>query len=130
MKSFWKFCLAAWFLGSLFVFSGCALFILGAGVASGYAVSKDAMEGILEKPFERIWQVSRDVIMKEGFIRREDRPHGEMVAEVRKSEVQISVKQLTRRTFRIRVKARKGYNLLPDPDLAGELYNQILLSVK
>ena len=112
------------------LFSGCVLFLLGAGATGGYAISKDTIEGILEKPLDRAWKVSREVIMYEGFIRSEDKAHGTLEAEIRKSQVNIEVKQVTERTIRIRVKARKGYKLLPDPGLSNELYNKIFQKIK
>lgn len=115
---------------SLLFFSGCFLFLLGAGAAGGYAISKDTIEGLVEKSYDRMWNASREVIMNEGFIRSEDKNHGTLESEVRKVQVNIEVKQMTERTVRIQVKARKGYKLLPDINLANELYNKIYAQVK
>ena len=112
-------------VSSIFLFSGCALFILGVGAAGGYAVSKDTIEGFAEKSMDRAWRASREVIMEEGFIKTEDKGTGKIEGEVRKSEIKIEVEQLTPQTVRIRVRARKGYQLLPDVGLANELYNKI-----
>ena len=110
---------------SLFTFSGCALFLIGGGVAGGIAISKDTIEGHFDKKLDQVWRASREVLMQEGFIRLENRPHGQIESEVRKSEVKIEVLQVSEKTVRIRVKARKGHKLLPNPDLANELYNKI-----
>ena len=115
---------------SLLFFSGCFLFLLGVGAAGGYAISKDTIEGLVGKSYDRVWNAGRDVIMSEGFIRSEDKNHGALEAEVRKVQVNIEVKQMTERTVRIQVKARKGYKLLPDINLANELYNKIYAKVK
>lgn len=115
---------------SLTLFSGCAVFLLGAGAAGGYAISKDTVEGVVEKPLDRVYGASRDVLMREGFIRLEDKPHGAIEGEVKKSQVNIEVVQLTQNTVRIQVKARKGYKLIPDIDLANELYNKINQKIK
>ena len=112
-------------LSSLFFLSGCALFLFGAGAAGGIAISKDTIEGHFDKKLDRVWKASREVLMQEGFIRLENRPHSEIQAEVRKSEVKIEILQISEKTVRIRVKARKGHQLLPNPDLANELYNKI-----
>lgn len=130
MKGKEKFWIAGGLIFSLVLFSGCPVFLLGAGAAGGYAISKDTMEGVVEKPLARIWSAARDVIMSEGFIRLEDKPHGILEGEVSKSEVKIEVTQLTQRAVRIRVKARKGYKLLPDPDLSNALYNKIFQKIK
>lgn len=117
-----------WIVGGLilpFVFSGCALFLVGAGAAGGIAISKDTIEGHFDKKLEDVWKASREVLMHDGFIRFEDKPHGEIEAEVRKSQVKIEVLPVSEKTVRIRVKARKGHKFLPNPDLANELYNKI-----
>ena len=118
--------MAAGLIGSLVLSSGCALFLVGAGVAGGVAISEDEIEGLMEKKMDRVWKASREVIMQEGFIRLEDRAHGQIEGEVRKSEVKIALDALTEKTIRLRVKARKAYKLVPDLELANELYNKII----
>ena len=110
--------------------SGCAILLVGAGVGGGIAISRDTIEGNLDKKSDTIWNASRDVLMQEGFIRLENKPHGTFDAEVEKSQVNIEVKQITEKTVRIRVKARKGYKLIPNPHLANELYNKIYAKVR
>ena len=122
--------LAAGLAFSLFLYSGCALFLIGAGVAGGIAISEDEIEGAVEKPFDRAYQASREVFVKEGFIKQEDRPHGTMEGEVGKSDVKITVSQATEKSVKIRVKARKDYKVVPDLNLANELYNQINQKLK
>ena len=112
-------------LSLLFLFSGCALFLIGGGVAGGVAISKDTVEGHFDKRFDQVWSTARQVLMSEGFIKLEDKPHGEIQGEVRKSEVKIEALQVSEKTVRLRVKARKSYKLVPDMDLANDLYNKI-----
>lgn len=112
-------------ISTLFLFSGCAIFLLGAGAAGGVAISKDTIEGHFDKKMDQVWKAAREVLMHEGFIRLEDKPHSFLEGEVRKSTVKIELLQVSEKTVRIRVKARKGHNLLPDPDLANQLYNKI-----
>lgn len=109
----------------LFLFSGCALFLVGAGVGGGIAISKDTIEGHFDKKLDEVWKASRQVLMSEGFIRLEDRAHGTIESEVRKSEVKIEILQVSEKTVRIHVKTRKSHNLLPHIELANELYNKI-----
>jgi len=115
---------------SLLFSTGCALFLVGAGAAGGIAISKDTIEGHFDKKLDQVWRTSREVLMQEGFIRLEDRAHGYLESEVRKSEVKIEILQVSEKTVRIRVKARKGLKLLPHPDLANELYNKIFHKLK
>lgn len=115
---------------SLLCFSGCALFLIGGGVAGGIAISRDTMEGHFDKPLDRVWSVAREVVMQEGFIRLEDKPHATIDGEIKKSQINIQIIQVSEKTVRIRVKARKGYKLLPDIGLANELYNKIFQKLK
>lgn len=112
-------------VSGLILFSGCAIFLVGAGVGGGIAISKDTIEGHFDKKIDDVWKAGREVLMKEGFIRLEDKLHGQIEAEVRKSEIKIEILQVSEKTVRIRVKARKGHKLLPNIDLANELYNKI-----
>ena len=115
---------------SFFLLSGCAIFLLGAGVGGGIAISKDTIQGTWDKPKDRVYNASRDVMMQEGFIRLEDKLHGHIDGEVRKSQIEIQITQISQKTVQIHVKARKGYKLLPDMDLANELYNKIYQKIK
>ncbi len=117
-------------LSSLLIFSGCAIFLLGAGAAGGLAISKDTIEGTAERPFDRVWNAGRDVIKQEGFIRLENKGAGTIEAEIRKSRVKFEALQITDKTVRFRVEARKTHNLIPDMDLANELYNKIFQKIK
>lgn len=130
MKRISQSLMAAGLLFTLFLSPGCALFLIGGGVAGGMAISKDTIEGSLDKNLDTVWKAAREVVMKEGFIRLEDKAHGTIEAEVRKSQVNIQVIQLTPQTVQIRVKARKGYKLIPDIKLANELYNKISQKIK
>ena len=114
----------------LALFSSCAIFLVGAGVGGGIAISRDTIEGHFDRKLEQVWKASREVLMQEGFIRLEDKPHGQIRAEVKKSEVKIETLQVSEKTVRIRVKARRGLKLLPNPDLANELYNKIFQKIK
>jgi len=113
------------FLFLIFSFSGCALFLVGAGVGGGIAISRDTIEGHFDKGLDQVWKASREVLMQEGFIRLEDRAHGQIEGEVKKSDVKIEAFQVSGKTVRLRVKARKSYKLVPNIDLANELYNKI-----
>lgn len=122
--------LASGLLLSLLLFSGCPLFLLSAGAAGGYAISKDTIEGMLEKPFDQVYDASREAVRYEGFIRSENPTQGKILADVRNSKVDIDIRQMTERAVRLRVRARTGYNLLPDVKLANEIYNKIFSKLK
>lgn len=117
-------------ISGMLLSSGCALFLVGAGAAGGIAISKDTIEGHFDRKLDQVWRASREVLMQEGFIRLENKTQGEIEAEVKKSEVKIGILQVSEKTVRIRVKARKGMKLLPNPDLANDLYNKIFYKLK
>lgn len=123
----WK---AAGILSAFLIFSGCALLLVGAGVTGGIAISKDTFEGHFDRKLENVWRATREVIMEQGFIRNEDKPHGRIEAEVGKSEVKVEIQQVSEKAVRIRVKARKSHKLLPNPGLANDLYNKIFYKLK
>lgn len=117
-------------VSSLFIFSGCALFLVGAGVGGGIAISKDTIEGDFTKSQDQVWRASREVLMKEGFIRLEDKARGVINAEVRNSDVKVEIRSTSEKNVRIHIKARKGHKLLPNIGLANELYNKIFAKLR
>lgn len=123
-------CLTGGLLSLFFLFSGCALFLVGAGVGGGLAISKDTIEGYFDQPIDRVWKASREIMMEKGFIKLEDKARGEIQGESEKSEVKIEIFQVSQKTVRIRVKARKSYKLVPNLDLANDIYNKIFHKVE
>jgi hypothetical protein len=106
--------------------SGCALLFFGAGAAGGYAISQDEIEGFMDKKYDAVWDASRKVIQREGAILSEDKAAGNIQAQVEKSEVTLKIEQISAASLRVRIQARKSMKLLPDIDLAHNLYNQII----
>ncbi|HXV27433.1 MAG TPA: DUF3568 family protein [bacterium] len=106
--------------------SGCALFLLGAGGAGGYAISKDEIEGMLDQPYDKVWKASETVLRQEGLVTLSLKDKGEIQAEVEKSKIEVSIDQLTPKTVRLRVKGRRLKNLFPDIKKAQNTFNQIM----
>ena len=104
--------------------SGCALLLVGAGAAGGYAMSKDSIRNYFDQPRERVYGVSRDVAEELGAVTSEDARRGVLKAEVQGANVTISVKPVSRTTVELRVRARDNL-LLPKLDVAQAVYNQI-----
>lgn len=112
------------FAGSL---NGCALLALGAaGVAGGYAVGSDGIEGILDKSYDRIWQVAQEVLDGQGAIEVADKERGKITAQIGGSHVKFSIEQATPHSVVVRVQARKFQRVFPDVDLARRLYSMII----
>ncbi len=110
--------------------SSCAVALLGVGGATGYAISRDEIEGILDRNFDQVWKASRDVIVRKGVIKEENQTQGKIAAEVEQSLVNISIDKPTLKTTRVRVKARRGLQLFPNIKLAQTLYDEIIKSLE
>jgi len=106
--------------------SGCAVLLLGGGVAGGYAISRDEIEGFSDKKYNSIWSVGKKIIDEEGLIKSADKDAGLIEAEIQKSVVKFHLDRISSKTNRIRIEARKGYKLLPDIKLAQKLYNELI----
>jgi hypothetical protein len=106
--------------------SGCAVLLVGAGAAGGYAISKDSVKNNFDLPESHVFRVARDVITDEGLITTEDEKRGLLKATVEGAKVTITVKPLTRKTVELKVKARDSSQLLPKVDVAQVIYTKIL----
>ena len=105
--------------------TGCAVLLLGAGAAGGYAISKDSVKNTFDLSKDLVFRQSLAVAKALGEIKTEDQTHGKIELRYGPANVTITVKQLTRRTVELTVKARNDV-LLPEVDRAQELYSKIL----
>ena len=112
--------------GALCAASGCALLLVGAGAAGGYAISKDSVKNNFDLPPSHVYRVSRDVLEEEGIVTTGDEDHGLLKGTVAGATVTITVKPLTRKTVELKVKARDTSLLLPKVDVAQAIYTKIL----
>lgn len=116
------------FLGMISVFvslalCGCAVLLLGGGVAGGIAISKDTAKLEKDMNFNHAWKTTYKVIDDMGIIESHDKDAGKIEAEVNNSNVTARVTQVTSKSVRIEVKSRKA--LFPNLDLAMEITNKI-----
>ena len=102
--------------------SGCALFLVGAGAAGGYAISKDEIEGMSDSSFDKVWRATKEAVTTEGVITLEDKDHGHLEGVVEKASVKARLEQVTPKTVRLRIKARRTKGLFPDIRTAQKLY--------
>ena len=103
--------------------SGCALFLVGAGVAGGVAISKDTAKLEIDSSYNKAWRAAHTTAVQMGKVTLQDKKAGKIEAMIQDSKVNITVIQVTPKSIRVEVKARK--NLLPNIDLAVEVSNQI-----
>ncbi|MDP1853344.1 MAG: DUF3568 family protein [Candidatus Omnitrophota bacterium] len=103
--------------------SGCAWMVLGVGVAGGYAISKDAIAGELDKDYDSIWTAAEKVSSIMGTVKNKDRTKGFIDADVDKARVSINIERLTPETLRLKVSARKY--MMPNIALAQKIFVKI-----
>ena len=104
--------------------SGCAVFLLGAGAAGGYAVSKDSISNRFELPRSHVYRVSREVLSDLGLVTVEDERRGLLEAVVEGTNVTITVKTVSEKAVELKVKARDNL-FFPRITIAQTVYNRI-----
>ena len=105
--------------------TGCAVLLVGAGAAGGYAISKDSIRSHFDLAPRTIYQESRRVIGERGLVTLEDERRGLIKAQVEGATVTITVKRISERTTELNVKARDNL-LLPKIEIAQAIYNEII----
>ena len=110
--------------------SGCVVLAVGAGAAGGYAISRDTIEGFTDKDSTVVWQAAQEVLKKQGMIELADKTAGKIQARIEDSEVKFETEQVTTKSVRIRVRARKFWNAFPDMHLAQRIYTLIINEIK
>ncbi|MDD5084427.1 MAG: DUF3568 family protein [Candidatus Omnitrophica bacterium] len=107
-----------------FVTTGCAVLLIGTGGAiGGYALSQDSAEGYVDYPMDRVWNASREILKSKGAIVSENRADGKIEASVDEITVKVQIKELTSKTTKLKVSARKS--LLPKVKVAQDIYVRI-----
>ncbi|MDD5085709.1 MAG: DUF3568 family protein [Candidatus Omnitrophica bacterium] len=107
----------------LLMSSGCAAVLIGGGIAGGIAVSKDTAEIVKDTSCNKAWDVTHKTLDEMGVINLEDKKAGKIEANVKDSKITAQVTQLTPKSVKVTVKARK--NMFPNVDLAMEIVNKI-----
>lgn len=109
--------------------TGCAVLLVGAGAAGGYAISKDSIRSHFDMAPGIIYQESRRVMGERGLVTLEDEHRGLIKAQVEGATVTITVKRISERTTELKVKARDNL-LLPKVEVAQAIYNEILTGLR
>ena len=105
--------------------SGCALALVGAGVAGGYAISRDSVRNQFDLSPDFVFKQSLAVVDEVGLIKTEDEKHGVIKAKVEDADVTITIRPLTKKTVELKVKARNEL-LMPKIGVAQDVYNRII----
>ena len=125
MNGFRKLWLIVVVLGAMTV-QGCTLFLVGAAGATGYAISKDSVEGFVDQRFSKVWSVVEKTLEDRGGIVLKDKDAGRIDAQVEGSDVEAWIEEIDGGSIRIKIKARKTKGLMPDVKLAQDIYTQVL----
>jgi len=96
----------------------------------GYAISRDEIEGFTERSQETTWHAAQEVLRGSGAIIYTDPGRGLIEADVQNSRVSIEVLQVSPKTVRLHVKARKFWRMFPDMSRAQEIFSRIINELK
>ncbi|MEK6563536.1 MAG: DUF3568 family protein [Candidatus Omnitrophota bacterium] len=113
-----------------FSVSGCAVVLVGAGAAGGYAIGKDYIQGETDKDFDRVYDSAVTIAGIMGDIESQfsNPSTGKIKANVETSSLEIYVERLTKKTVRLKVRSRK--NLMPNIELAQKVYTKIIQNIR
>ena len=106
--------------------SGCVVLALGAGAAGGYAISKDEVEGFSERSLEQTWRAAYGLFNREGAVEAADKERAIIEAIIQDSKVKFTAEQVSPRSVRFVIQARKNMNLFPDIKLAQSLHQKMM----
>ncbi len=104
--------------------AGCAPVLIGAGVAGGYAISKDSVRNTFSYPRSHVYAVSREIVRDEGLIIEDHEAQGTLKAEVEGTRVTVTVRQVSETSVELKVKARNKF-MMPMIEVAQAIYNRI-----
>lgn len=122
------------FLVGIYILSGCvAPIAIGAAAGAGAVYDltagniSDNVDASKETVVEKFIKVVKS---KNGTILFASISEGSVKGEIADRKVYLSVKNLTEKAVRFTIKGRKGYNMLPDKDIALEIYNEVVRDLK
>lgn len=109
-----------------FSLSSCAPLIIGGalGAAGGYVISKDTTQGVVERSYDKVWETSIEVLKEMGGADFVYSPGGKFRAFVGESKINVRVEQMSEKTVRLTVSARKG--ILPRLKLAEGVFIKVI----
>lgn len=113
----------------ILLISGCAAVLVGAGVVGGIELSTDSAKVAKDTSFESAYAATHQTLQQMGTIIQENKYSGRIEAEVRDSKIKAQISRVSRATVSIKITARKKVAFLPNPDLAQEILNNIMLKM-
>lgn len=106
--------------------TGCAAFIVGGavGVLGGYAVSRDTIQGEIDKSQDSLRTAAVQVLHMMDAQEIDESATWKISAKIGKSSAVLTFEQLTSETTRLKVRCRRY--LLPNLKLAQTLYVRVI----
>ena len=121
-------------LMTTYVLSGCvAPVVVGAAAGAGavYDVTTGRISDNVDAPREVVVERFISAVKsRKGTILFASISEGSVKSEIGGKKVYLSVKNLTEKAVRFTIIGRKGYNMLPDKDIALEIYNEVIKGLK
>ena len=119
----------AWMVGVILLLSvslsGCFYRVLGGvAAAGGYAISRDTIQGEVDREFGEAWDAAVDIISIMGSIQTQSNELGEISGIVHGARITVNVIQLTPETVRLKVRARKMF--FPSINTAQNVFIKIM----
>jgi len=105
--------------------NGCAIALISAGAAGGYAISKDSVENYFDASQQRVFQKALAVAEEMGLVKLQDKENGIIKATIQEANITITIDQITKKSIKLKVKARNKF-YLPKVNIAQEVYSGIV----
>ena len=111
------------------ILSGCVPLLIGAGVVTGFLVTKDTVSGNFEVSYDKLWTTALAAVDEKGDIFEQDKQAGIIKAKSNKDEIVVKMKELTETSQNLRVTARKAL-ALANLALAQEVFTKIVRNLE
>jgi len=122
------------FVFSVYNLTGCvAPVIVGAAAGGGatYSLTADSVSDAVDAPKEVVIEKFISIVKKKGgVILFASITDGNVKAEIGKVKLFLNVDNITKGAVKFTIRARKGYNLLPDKETAIEIYTELSRGLK
>jgi hypothetical protein len=107
--------------------AGCApLFLMTVGGVGVYAISKDTIQGDTDTQYETLWDAAMKVARIRGTILQEDFNRGYIQIDAKPNNIKIQFVRITAATTKLRVSARKYKKVLPNIEIAQDVFIKII----